>query len=414
MKLQRVLLPLLVLGGLVIFTLENWSPRVPLVIFSTQTIALPLSLWILVACLAGALTTVAIALCLRFLIHESHPPTKEDVQSFGAPMPQAPRQTTHRSNGESTPDDSTSQTFTSRFNPLRFTRQSSDLGMEDWEDFSRPREEWEDWQQSNPGVAEVDFDQPMSSGSRFGRSSGHTSRSPQASSSERSTPQQDTEFYERDRPRAYERPGYDAQGYEDDRYEQREEAPRGDRRDRDRYGYRDDDDSQNDDGAYDDRPDRYHQDPQTGYGPPRDIRDDYSKADYGGDRYDQDRYDHQDRYDQDTYAPEGYAQAPYGDDHPYGRTGRDGDHSPPNPAPPYNQYSEQYIMDYGDEAALDAFDAELEARSKSRAKIDPGNDVSAQTGRYRWKNPFKTQPQTPQSSTSDDDLDLSSLDDWDE
>ena len=48
-KLQRVVLPILVLGGLVIFTVENWSPSVPLVLFGAKTIALPLSLWVIVA-----------------------------------------------------------------------------------------------------------------------------------------------------------------------------------------------------------------------------------------------------------------------------------------------------------------------------------------------------------------------------
>ena len=75
---------------------------------------------------------------------------------------------------------------------------------------------------------------------------------------------------------------------------------------------------------------------------------------------------------------------------------------------------EQYIMDYGDEAALDAFDAELEARSTSRAQTGPGNNAFSKTGRYRWKNPFNSQAQKPKNSTPDDDLDLSSLDDWDE
>ena len=388
-KLQRVLLSLLVFGGLVTFTFENWSPSVPLVIFSTKTIALPLSLWILAACLAGALTTVAIALCLRLLIHESHRPAKEDVQSFDSPMPQAPRQTTRRPNAESTQKDSAPQFFTSRFNPPKQSAANKavvDVGMDDWEEFSRPREEWEDWQRSHPVVTEVDFDPPMSSGSRFGNSSRDTSRRAQASDPTESMPQQHAEFYEGDRPRTSNRRGYDAQGYDDGRYDTEDEGQRDDRRDRDRYEYSRNDEPQASYNAYDyGGPDRYPQDSQTGYGSPRNIRDEYATADYGGDRYDQNPYDQnpydQNPYDQNPYEPEGYAQDQYGYDNSYGYPGRDGDYSQPNPAPPPNQSrdqnsaqnnaqnstqnsSEQYIMDYGDEAALDAFDGELEATVK--------------------------------------------------
>ncbi len=51
---------LLVIAGLILFGLQNWSPAVPLIIFGGETIALPMALWLLGAITAGALTTVVI------------------------------------------------------------------------------------------------------------------------------------------------------------------------------------------------------------------------------------------------------------------------------------------------------------------------------------------------------------------
>ncbi|MBE9179843.1 hypothetical protein IQ268_14830 [Oculatella sp. LEGE 06141] len=61
MPATRILLLLLILGGLILFALQNWSPVLPLVIFGLQTLALPLAFWMLGAIAAGALTTLVVA-----------------------------------------------------------------------------------------------------------------------------------------------------------------------------------------------------------------------------------------------------------------------------------------------------------------------------------------------------------------
>ncbi|MEM9215118.1 MAG: hypothetical protein AAGD25_12325 [Cyanobacteria bacterium P01_F01_bin.150] len=441
MKIQKLLLPTLVLVGLVIFTAENWSPAVPLILFGVKTGALPLSLWVIVAGLMGVLTTLVIAFCLRLLSNDDDRlPKRSSSQTSRpphSPRPRPPRQPDRRSNDE----------------PLE---------MEDWEEFSRPREDWEDWRKSRSVVKEVAADQPIASGSRFGTifenkaSDAHSADSdvsahPQVAE-EYVTPQDDVGRYGRDGQDGYvsnkyassnnEGIGLDtAQAYEayDDREYER------DRNDYDR-NYR----SQSDYDTDDYRSARYS---QSRYDTSGDNRDNYFEADDRGDRYEQDRYDRdryeQDRYNQAPYDPDVYENSPY-DQSPYdqgryrsgyqdtyqdsyqddyGQTPYESDGSYDRGSSSYaydsssdgqsNQpSSEQYIMDYGDEAALDAFDAELDARSKSsknasQTKADSGAEQTSRGGRYRWKNPFNTQAKRNRDVVSDD-LDLSSLDDWDE
>ncbi|PSO59224.1 MAG: hypothetical protein BRC41_00740 [Cyanobacteria bacterium QH_9_48_43] len=62
----KIALLLLVLGGLLLFLLQNWSPVLPLVILGSQTIGLPLAAWILLAVGAGFLTSLVLQL-LNFL-----------------------------------------------------------------------------------------------------------------------------------------------------------------------------------------------------------------------------------------------------------------------------------------------------------------------------------------------------------
>jgi uncharacterized integral membrane protein len=57
----RILLLVAVSGGLAIFTAQNLSPVLPLVFLGAQSVALPLSVWILLAVGAGVLTSEAIA-----------------------------------------------------------------------------------------------------------------------------------------------------------------------------------------------------------------------------------------------------------------------------------------------------------------------------------------------------------------
>ena len=58
MPVIRLLLLLLILVGLAAFTLQNWAFQLPLVFLGKQTLVLPLSVWVLGAIAAGALTTL--------------------------------------------------------------------------------------------------------------------------------------------------------------------------------------------------------------------------------------------------------------------------------------------------------------------------------------------------------------------
>nr|WP_290221996.1 LapA family protein [Trichocoleus desertorum] len=58
MPVIRLLLLLLILVGLAAFTLQNWAFQIPLVFLGKQTLVLPLSVWVLGAIAAGALTTL--------------------------------------------------------------------------------------------------------------------------------------------------------------------------------------------------------------------------------------------------------------------------------------------------------------------------------------------------------------------
>ena len=441
------MLPVLILGGLIIFIVENWSPSVPLVIFGAKTIALPLSLWVITACLAGALTTVAIALCLRLLVQTSYRSSSDD----GRPLNSSPRPPRPEDKRTQTPKSSRSRSArvdaTQAATPEQSKQEPAvDGGMEDWEEFSRPREEWEDWQRSTPIVTEVDVDQPATPGSRFEtpaqERSSRSSDSSYSRDSRNGEPFIANDYGEggdrtvhRDRDDRYRQEAYGQDRYRRDAYEQNPYERRGDavpeheQRGRDRNDYardgyeRDDyarDGYERNDYAEAHRPDDYARESygsesyaQEQYGYATRRRDDYADGDYGGDRDDPDRYGRYDteRYEYGTPYPE--AENPPGAE--YGpRRGYDQGYGPSSSA---SEPSEQYIMDYGDEAALDAFDAELDAELGARGKNKTKEKAHAgdsRTGRYRWKNPFNSQRRRDDDPQQDDDLDLSILDDWEE
>ncbi len=58
----KTLVLLLVVGGLAVFFLQNWSPVLPLVFFGSQTLELPLALWMLFFTAAGVATSAIVQL----------------------------------------------------------------------------------------------------------------------------------------------------------------------------------------------------------------------------------------------------------------------------------------------------------------------------------------------------------------
>ncbi|MUL35111.1 hypothetical protein [Gloeocapsopsis dulcis] len=61
MPVLRLLLLLVVLGGLTLLLLQNWSPVLPLVFLGGRSLALPLAAWILLSITAGAFSALLIA-----------------------------------------------------------------------------------------------------------------------------------------------------------------------------------------------------------------------------------------------------------------------------------------------------------------------------------------------------------------
>ena len=62
MARMRIFLLAVVVAVLIIFTVQNWLPVLPLVFFGSQTTALPLAIWMVIFMAAGALTSVALQL----------------------------------------------------------------------------------------------------------------------------------------------------------------------------------------------------------------------------------------------------------------------------------------------------------------------------------------------------------------
>ena len=67
MSVNRLILLVVVLGGLILFIAQNWSvvPPLPLVFLGIQTQPLPLSVWILVSTVAGAISYELVGSLLR-------------------------------------------------------------------------------------------------------------------------------------------------------------------------------------------------------------------------------------------------------------------------------------------------------------------------------------------------------------
>ena len=61
MPVIRLILLLVVLGGLTLLLAQNWSPALPLVFLGVKTQAFPLAVWILISLAAGAFTSLLLA-----------------------------------------------------------------------------------------------------------------------------------------------------------------------------------------------------------------------------------------------------------------------------------------------------------------------------------------------------------------
>ena len=97
MPVIRLFLLLVVLGGLTLLLLQNWSPVLPLVFLGLQTQALPLAVWILLSIATGAITSLFITSLFKVANLFSRLPSNKSKKVAASPRPRPPRTSTQRS-----------------------------------------------------------------------------------------------------------------------------------------------------------------------------------------------------------------------------------------------------------------------------------------------------------------------------
>ncbi|HLO88826.1 MAG TPA: LapA family protein [Nostocaceae cyanobacterium] len=91
MPVTRLILLLVVLGGLTLLLVQNFSPALPLVFLGARTKPLPLALWILFSTTAGAATTILIFTLLKLINYPAAPIPKTTPTNSQRP-PTTPRE----------------------------------------------------------------------------------------------------------------------------------------------------------------------------------------------------------------------------------------------------------------------------------------------------------------------------------
>jgi len=97
----RFFLLLVLLGGLTVLLVQNWTPVLSLVFLGGQTQALPLSIWILFSVAAGAITSIFIAICFQISSYFAQPRPKKQRRRAAK---NSTRLATEEKNTNTTPD----------------------------------------------------------------------------------------------------------------------------------------------------------------------------------------------------------------------------------------------------------------------------------------------------------------------
>lgn len=152
----------------VIFFLQNGSPSVALVIFGTQTIALPVALWLILSTVIGLM----ISFLLQFLFGVYSRPTRR-VREWDEPeddpeFPEVAEEENRRfqNNQRSNPTKTASEDSQPRETDFSFGERALDESEEDWES-SPPRNDWsdidDDWNIEEPPPNNPRNNRPRSS-----------------------------------------------------------------------------------------------------------------------------------------------------------------------------------------------------------------------------------------------------------
>ncbi len=331
MAIRNLLLVAVIVGGLVIFALENTVPVTPLVILGSETVALPLWVWLVGAIAAGMVTTLLIAGLIQVAASSSRPRANryyadrppyrpsaasadfndddEDWQVIDVDGDRGDRTSSSRGNAaaNTTSRDSSSRYTSSRYVPsdakpvdTRVDTKASSFAsssprsssLDDWNTFSLRRTDWENWntyEDASPSNrnrqtwANPEVERPS------GRASGYTSTT-------RSDPSSKTVIQDGD-----DRDWQDWSGYQDDwgdRPAPRPPAPEidlEDDRQPERYGS-----SPSPSNRYQQSPDEDEMSYEVAYEVA--YEDEVDDEDYGdyGDEYN--RYDQRDNDDEPDYV----------------------------------------------------------------------------------------------------------------
>lgn len=183
MPVMRIVLLVLVVGGLTLFALSNLSPVVPLVFLGSTTVALPLATWIGIAIAAGAGTSFF----LQLLSYLSRGYSPRRVEAVEQPNEVPPRRRTFEREPEETPEPEPEPEPETRYTPPPPPppatppppRQSSNTL--DWEE--RVSEDWEfEEEPAAPRPNRSDFGPDDSSNSQAARTNYEARQEPKTSS----------------------------------------------------------------------------------------------------------------------------------------------------------------------------------------------------------------------------------------
>ena len=151
MSAIRIVPVLLILGGLVLFALQNMSPALPLVILGTATQPLPLALWIGGAIASGAATTLLISALSGLGRPARRAPSRPAATQFSRNSGSASRNPFAQGGNASSKTGSASGS----------TSGATQL-QDDWETRGQ-KEEWDDWEEPQTRSAPSNFASPSAS-----------------------------------------------------------------------------------------------------------------------------------------------------------------------------------------------------------------------------------------------------------
>jgi uncharacterized integral membrane protein len=182
MSPTRLSILLLILVGVTLFALQNWSPVLPLVILGTQTQALPLAIWMVGAIAAGVITTLITSALLR-LSNFTASPRRSKPKRAGrvASDPRTPWSGSQQSTSQQNASwqNASRQNSNSMDVPFTVTDSpdyvyaasntaytASNVTDDDWEQRSSRSEEWDNWEDDQEPVPSP-VDRPITQTTAF-------------------------------------------------------------------------------------------------------------------------------------------------------------------------------------------------------------------------------------------------------